>query len=101
MAATVILGVYATKSALDSAHSSSNTKGDTYIVGSGIPYDLYSWSGSAFVKGDKVSDKATDLTTDIPVEDVTNLTFAGADGKTLKIRKGLHLGEIHFYVPAE
>ena len=52
MAATAILGVYASKSALDSAHSSGNTKGDTYIVGSGIPYDLYSWSGSAFVKGD-------------------------------------------------
>lgn len=101
MAATAILGVYASKSALDSAHSSGNTKGDTYIVGSGIPYDLYSWSGSAFVKGDKVSDQATDLTTSIPVDDLTDLSFEGKDGKTLKIRKGLHLGEIHFYVPAE
>jgi len=97
--ATVIKGVYASKSALDSAHSSGNTKGDTYIVGSGIPYTLYSWSGSAFVKGKTVSDTASDLKPD--VDELFNMSFAGADGKTLKVRKGLHLGEIHFYVPAE
>ena len=99
--ATAILGIYATKSALVTAHASDNTKGDTYMVGSSIPYDLYSWSGTAFVKGNKISDQSGDLTTKIPVDDLGNLSFEGKDGKTLKIRKGLHLGEIHFYVPAE
>ena len=99
MAATVILGVYTTKTALDTAHSTSNTKGDTYIVGSGIPYDLYSWSGSAFVKGDKISNVWSDLSQDVPVSDLYSMEFKGSDGKTLKVRKGLHLGEIHFYVP--
>ena len=101
MANTVIKGVYETKTALDTAHSTSNTKGDTYIVGSKIPYNLYSWDGSKFVKGTTVSNKATDLTANIPVEDLYSLMFEGADGKTLKIRKGLHLGEISFYAPAE
>lgn len=101
MANTVIKGVYETKTALDTAHSTGNTKGDTYIVGSKIPYYLYSWDGSKFAKGNTVSDKATDITADIPVSDLYNLSFKGADGKTIKIRKGLHMGEIQFYTPAE
>ena len=96
-----ILGVYETKSALDSAKKASAKEGDTYMVGSGIPYDLYTFTGSDFAKGDKISDSAEDLTTSIPVDELYNLSFEGKDGKTLKIRRGLHLGEIHFYVPAE
>ena len=101
MANVVILGVYSTVSALNSAHSSGNTKGDTYIVGSKIPYDLYSWSGSAFTKGNKVSDTWSELNKDVPVTDLYSMSFKGENGKTLKVRKGLHLGEIHLYVPAE
>ena len=101
MANTVILGVYETKSALDTAHASSNTKGDTYIVGSKIPYDLYAWDGSKFVKGNTVSDTQSDLTKDVAVEELYSMKFKGADGKMLMVRKGLHLGEIHFYRPTE
>lgn len=101
MADTVILGVYETKTALDTAHASGNTNGDTYIVGSKIPYDLYSWDGSKFAKGNAVSDSQSDLTKDIPVEELYGMKFKGADGKMLMIRKGLHLGEIHFYRPTE
>ena len=99
--ATTILGIYSTKSALDSAHSTGNTDGDTYIVGSGIPYTMYKWNGSSFVKGNTVSDTWDDLTTDIPISDLYSMAFKADDGKTLKVRKGLHLGEIHLYVPAE
>lgn len=99
--ATVILGVYETKTALDTAHASDNTKGDTYIVGAKIPYNLYSWDGSKFVKGDTVSDTQSDLTKDVPVAELFEMSFKGTDGKTVKIRKGLHLGEIHFYRPTE
>ena len=109
MANILILGVYATKTALDTAHASDNTNGDTYIVGSKIPYNLYAWDGSKFVKGDPVSNDAGDLdvveiddvTEDIAVEKLFSIKFKGEDGKTLMIRKGLHLGEIQFYVPTD
>jgi len=111
MANIVILGVYETKSALDTAEKATASNGDTYIVGTKIPYDLYTYSSSktAFEKGDKVSNKASDMTTPVSIDDVTadipvnklfDVPFKGADGKTLKVRKGLHMGEIHFYVPA-
>lgn len=112
MANVVILGVYDSKSALDTAKLASATNGDTYIVGTKIPYDMYTYnsSKSAFVKGNKVSDKASELSTPVSIDDVTadipiaklyDTPFEGEDGKTLKVRKGLHLGEIHLYVPAE
>ena len=100
MASVVIKGVYTSKSALDTAEKATASAGDTYIVGSKIPYDLYTFTSGSFVKGDKVSDTASDLTKDIPVSDLYDLAFTGDDGKTLKIRKGLHIGEIHFYVPS-
>lgn len=112
MANIVIKGVYTTKTALDTAELAEASNGDTFIVGSKIPYDLYTYSSSktAFVKGDKVSNVVGDLSTAVTIDDITvnpdvsklyGISFVGADGKTLKIRKGLHLGEIHFYVPAE
>lgn len=99
--ATKILGVYETVTALNTAHSTGNNNGDTYIVGTKCPYTLYSWNDSSFKKGETVSDTASELSAEIPVDDLYNLSFQGNDGKTLKIRKGLHLGEIHFYVPVE
>ena len=82
MADIAILGVYSTKTALDTAHSSGNTKGDTYIVGSKIPYDLYSWSGSAFVKGEKCG---TIGSLDVSIDDVNqSITVAKVMEKTLK-----------------
>ena len=102
MANIVIKGVYTTKAALDSAELATASNGDTYIVGSKIPYDLYTYSSSktAFEKGSAVSNMAKDLNTQTDIDDLYSLEFIGEDGKTLKVRKGLHLGEIHLYVPA-
>ena len=110
MANIVILGVYTTKAALDTAEKATANNGDTYIVGSKIPYDLYTYNSTKteFVKGDKVSNKASDMSTPVSIDDVTadipisklyTVTFKADDGKNLKVRKGLHLGEIHLYVP--
>ena len=106
MANIVIKGVYATKSALDAAEAATAVAGDTYMVGSKCPYDMYKFVSSAFVKqSEAVGTKSTlsisidDVNQDIPVADLYDIPFKGSDGKTLKIRKGLHLGEIHFYVP--
>ena len=106
MANIVILGVYASKAALDAAEAATATAGDTYLVGSKCPYDMYKFVSNAFVKqSEKVGTKSTldisvdDVNQDIPVSSLYGIPFKGADGKTLKIRKGLHLGEIHFYVP--
>lgn len=107
MANFVILGVYESKAALDSAELATASNGDTYIVGTKSPYDAYTYSSSktAFVKGAEVGRKADmdisidDVNEDIPVSELYDIPFKGDDGKTLKIRKGLHLGEIHFYVP--
>ena len=111
MANTVILGVYESKSALDEAELENASDGDTYIVGTKIPYDLYTYSSdsTSFEKGDKVSNDASDLSgvtiddvnTDTPVEKLFTFPFKGEDGKTVMVRKGLHLGEIHFYRPLE
>ena len=112
MANIVIKGVYTTKTALDTAELATANNGDTWIVGSKIPYDLYTYSSSktAFVKGNTVSDKVGDLKTPVTIDDVTSdipiaklytTAFVGEDGKNLKVRKGLHLGEIHLYVPGE
>ena len=107
MANIVILGVYASKTALDTAEKATASAGDTYLVGSKCPYDLYKFTSGEFKKGEAVGTKGTlditieDVNEDIPVSSLYNIPFKGSDGKTLKIRKGLHLGEIHFYVPAE
>ena len=107
MANIVIKGVYESKTALETAEAATAVAGDTYIVGTKCPYDLYTFTSGAFKKGEPVGTKATlniyidDVNQDIPVSKVTEIPFKGNDGKTLKIRKGLHLGEIHFYVPAE
>lgn len=107
MANVVIKGVYTSKTALDTAELATAENGDTYIVGSKIPYDLYTYSSSktAFQKGKAVGRledfdiSIDDVTEDIPVSKLFTTPFKGEDGKTLKVRKGLHLGEIHLYVP--
>ena len=112
MANIVIKGVYTTKSALDTAELATAENGDTYIVGSKIPYELYTYSSSktAFQKGDKVSNQASDMSTPVSIDDVTadipisklyTLEFKGDDGKLQMVRKGLHLGEIHLYRPTK
>ena len=108
MANIVIKGVYTSKTALDTAEKATANNGDTYIVGSKCPYDLYTYSSSktAFEKGAAVGTKETlsitidDVNQDIAVSKLYTIPFVGANGKTLKVRKGLHLGEIHLYVPA-
>ena len=106
MANIVIKGVYASKSALDDAEAGTAVAGDIYMVGNKCPYDMYKFVSNAFVKqSEAVGTKSTlsisidDVNQDIPVAALFDIPFKGADGKTLKIRKGLHLGEIHFYVP--
>ena len=42
-----------------------------------------------------------EVTEDIPISKLYTTEFTADDGKTLMVRKGLHLGEIHLYVPAE
>lgn len=111
MANIVIKGVYDTKTALDTAELATAENGDTYIVGTKVPYNLYTYSSSktAFQKGDAISNDAGDLSgveiddvnVDIPVEKLFGLQFKGADGKTLMVRRTLHLGEIQFYTPVE
>ena len=84
MANLVILGVYSSKSALDTAELASASNGDTYIVGSKSPYDLYTYSSTktAFEKGEKVG-RVGDL--DISIDDVTeNITLSSVMSKTLK-----------------
>ena len=105
----VVKGIYATKAALEEAQLATAEKNDTYMVGSGIPYNLYTYDGTEFKKGDPISDDASDLkgveiddvNTDTPVEKLYTIKFKGDDGKTVMVRKGLHLGEIHFYRPLE
>lgn len=73
MANIVIKGVYTTKTALDTAELATASNGDTYIVGTKIPYDLYTYSSSktAFQKGDAVSNVVGDLSTDVTISDIT------------------------------
>ena len=71
MANIVILGVYTSKTALDTAEAATASAGDTYLVGTKIPYDLYTFKSSAFTKGDKVSNVVSDLSTPVTIEDVT------------------------------
>ena len=111
MANIVILGVYASKTALDTAEAATASNGDTYIVGSKIPYDLYTYSSSktAFVKGDKVSNVVGDLSTPVTIDDVTadiavsklySITFKSGS-KSFKVRKtvgrGNSLDTFEFY----
>ena len=71
MANIVIKGVYTSKSALDTAEKATASAGDTYIVGSKIPYDLYTFASGEFKKGDAVSNVVGDLTTPVTIDDVT------------------------------
>lgn len=106
MANLVISGVYASTSALPTGDSAP-ANGTSYLVGSKCPYTVYTYqtSGTKYVKGVDVGRLTDfditidDVTEDIPVSKLYTTPFKGSDGKTLKVRKGLHLGEIHFYVP--
>ena len=95
MADVVIKGVYATKTALDTAHPSGNTNGDTYIVGSKCPYDLYSWSGSAFTKGAKCGTIETltvtldDVNQDITLANLMTKTLKDAGGNNVKLAQAI------------
>lgn len=109
MANLVLKGVYATKAALDTAELATASAGDCWLVGSKCPYDVYKYSATdtAFKKesgqvGRKTDFDITidDVSEDIPIAKLYEIPFKAADGKTLKVRKGLHLGEIHLYVPA-
>lgn len=108
MANLVISGVYSASSSLPTG-SSAPANGTSYLVGTKCPYDVYTYqtSGTKYVKGEQVGRKTDfaisidDVTEDIPVAKLYETPFKGEDGKTLKVRKGLHLGEIHLYVPAE
>ena len=73
MANVVIKGVYTSKTALDTAELATASAGDTYIVGSKIPYDLYTYdsTSTSFKKGNKVSDKVSELSTPVSIDDVT------------------------------
>lgn len=55
MANVVINGIYSSKSVLDAAEAATAEAGDSYLVGTKMPYDLYTYSGRAFKKIDKVS----------------------------------------------
>ena len=90
MANIVIKGVYATKSALDTAELAAAEAGDTYIVGSKIPYDLYTFKSGSFKKGDKVSNVMEDLTTpaEYPIAKMFCITFKDGD-KTYKLRENV------------
>lgn len=99
MANIVILGVYETKSALDTAELAGASAGDTYIVGSKVPYDLYTFASGAFKKGDKVGTVETldisidDVNQDISVRDMFGITFK--DGaKSYKLRQTTGHGHI-------
>lgn len=96
MANIVIKGVYATKSALDTAELAAAEAGDTYIVGSKIPYDLYTFTSGAFKKGDKVSNVMEDLTTpaEYPIAKMFYITFKDGN-KTYKLRENVGRGKSH------
>lgn len=96
----VIKGIYATKTALEDAKLETAKTGETYMVGKQSPYTLYTFDGTGFKKGGMIGEDTADLK-DIPVENVYSMSFTGADGKKLKIRKGLRIGEIEFYRPTE
>lgn len=107
MANLVLLGVYTSKAALDAAELTPSN-GDCYLVGSKCPYDVYKYvtADTAFKKQTEQVGRLTDfditiddVTEDIPVSKLYTTPFKADDGKTLKVRKGLHLGEIHLYVP--
>ena len=108
MANLVISGVYAASSSLPTG-TSAPANGTSYLVGTKCPYDVYTYqtSGTKYVKGVQVgrlTDFAVsidDVTEDIPISKLYTTPFKAGDGKTVKVRKGLHLGEIHLYVPAE
>ena len=106
MANLVISGVYASTSALPTGDSAP-ANGTSYLVGSKCPYTVYTYqtSGTKYVKGEDVGRltdfdiSIDDVTEDIPISKLYTTPFEGEDGKTLKVRKGLHIGEIHLYVP--
>ena len=108
MANIAILGVYSTKTALDTAEKATASNGDTYIVGSKIPYELYTYSSSksAFEKGDKVSNVASDLSTPISIDDVTepislsslpNMTFKNANNENVKFINAIGKRKMELY----
>ncbi len=94
MANIVILGVYESKSALDTAEAATASAGDTYIVGSKCPYDLYTFTSGAFKKGEAVGTKGTldigidDVNEDIPLSSLGSITFKDGS-KTMRLRKAI------------
>ena len=99
MADTVIKGVYATKSALDTAHAADAAAGDQYIVGSKCPYDLYTFKTSAFSKTGTVDFTPTGYVQ--PIANLYTSQWESANGNIMKVRKGWHIGKIELYKPEQ
>ena len=93
MANLVIKGVYTSKTALDTAELATAENGDTYIVGSKSPYDLYTYSSSktAFQKGEAVGRKGDlsigidDVNQDVAVSKMYGVTWKDGS-KSYKLR---------------
>ena len=91
MANIAILGVYSSKSALDTAEKSTASAGDTYIVGSKIPYDLYTFTRGEFKKGVQVGRKddfdisIDDVTEPISLSSLPSITFKNANNESVKL----------------
>ena len=85
MANIVILGVYTSKTALDTAEKATASAGDTYLVGSKCPYDLYKFTSGEFKKGEAVGTKDTldisidDVNEDIPIAKLYTTPFKAGD----------------------
>jgi len=97
MANLVILGVYTSKTALDTAELASASNGDTYIVGSKSPYDLYTYSSSktAFQKGEQVGRigdldvTIDDVNQDITVAKIMTVTLKDANNNSVKLAQAI------------
>lgn len=86
-----IKGIYSTKKILDTAELADAEAGDAYMVGTKVPYDLYIYSGKAFVKKGTITNETNETKTEIDLSELLNVSFKSGE-RSYKLRRAFGRG---------
>lgn len=94
----IIKGIYDSQEALKKDAAKAK-RGNCFAVGKQTPYKIFKYNGEKFEEVGTLSENGTDI--EMPIENLFQMRFKAHDGSTLMVRKGIRVGEVQIYTPAE
>lgn len=94
----IIKAIYETQEALKKDASKAK-RGNAFAVGKQTPFKIMRYNGEKFEEVGTLSEDGADI--EMPIEKLFSMRFVAPDGTTLMVRKGVRVGEVQIYTPAE